>query len=82
MLTVRGLGEGCGPCQQAQWYGLVCAGLGQHRQPEGGIEGLRPAGINVVAEEVEATAEGQIQVGVRLGPAGSSGAAAGAICVR
>ena len=51
---IHRLGEGRRASQQLQGYGSGTSGGGQHRQPQGGVEALRLARIDVVAEQVEA----------------------------
>ena len=45
--------------------------MGDNRDPEGGIEAFGLAGIHVMAEQLEAAIQGHIQVGRRIGSAGS-----------
>ena len=68
---IQCLGEGRRASQQLQGHGPGAAGSGQHRQPKGGVEALRLARINVVAEQVEAAVQRHIQVGCRHAATGA-----------
>ena len=64
----RGLGQGGGPGNQPQLHRRRLARHRHHRQPEGGLQGLGGARVHVVAEQVEAAVQGQVEVGLGEGP--------------